>query len=88
MANTLASNVVATLLDKLGSDDAFRELFQKNPAAALQQAGASKADAESCAHCMKPGKLASKDAIKASKQALTAQLTGALNLTPVHLNAS
>ena len=87
MANTLASSVVATLLDKLGSDDAFRELFQKNPAAALQQAGASKADAESCAHCMKPSKLADKATIKATQKALTAQLTGKLDQTPVHLTA-
>jgi putative modified peptide len=87
MANTLAGNVVATLLDKLGSDDDFRKLFTNNPEAALKKAGASDADAKSCGGCLKVAKLASKDAINASKQALTTQLTGALNLTPVHLNA-
>lgn len=87
MANTLTGNVVATLLDKLGSDDTFRDLFQKNPAAALQQAGASKADAESCAACLSVSKLPDKATIKASGQALTTQLMGTLTQTPVHLNA-
>ena len=87
MANTLASSVVATLLDKLGSDDDFRKQFVADPESALKQAGASDADSKHCAGCLKVTKLASKEAIKASKQALTAQLTGALNLTPVHLNA-
>ena len=87
MANTLAGNVVATLLDKLGSDDDFRELFTNNPEAALKKAGAADADAKSCAECFKVVKLASKDAIKASRQVLTAQLTGKLTQTPIHLNA-
>ena len=88
MANTpnpMPANVVAALLDKLGSDDAFRDLFTKNPAAALKQVGAP--EPEACAGCMKVTNLASKDAIKASRQALTTQLAGKLNLTPVHLNA-
>jgi putative modified peptide len=87
MANPLAGNIVATLLDKLGSDDDFRALFTNNPEAALKKAGASDADAKSCAGCLKVAKLASKDAIKASRQALTAQLTGKLTQTPIHLNA-
>lgn len=87
MANLLAGNVVATLLDKLGSDDDFRKLFTNNPEAALKSAGASDADAKSCAGCLKVTSLASKDAIKASRQALTAQLTGTLTQTPVTLNA-
>jgi putative modified peptide len=81
----LPGSVVATLLDKLGSDDTFRDLFQKNPAAALKQVGAP--EPENCAACMTVTKLASKDTIKASSQALTAQLTGTLEQTPVTLNA-
>lgn len=87
MANLLAGNVVATLLDKLGSDDDFRKLFADDPETALKKAGASAADAKSCAGCLKVTKLASKDAIKASNQALTTQLTGKLTQTPVTLNA-
>jgi putative modified peptide len=87
MANTLAGNIVATLLDKLGSDDDFRKLFTDDPEAALKKAGASDADAKSCRGCLKVTKLASKDAIKASNQALTTQLTGRLTQTPIHLNA-
>jgi putative modified peptide len=87
MANTLPGNVVAALLDKLGSDDDFRKLFTNNPEAAFKQAGASDADAKSCAGCLKVTNLAGKDAIKGSRQALTAQLTGKLTQTPIHLNA-
>jgi putative modified peptide len=81
----LPSNVVATLLDKLGSDDTFRDLFQQNPAAALKQIGVQEPDA--FAMCMAVTKLASKDAIKASSQVLTAQLTGTLAQQPITLNA-
>jgi putative modified peptide len=81
----LPSNVVATLLDKLSSDDTFRDLFQQNPAAALKQIGAP--EPEASAACMAVTKLASKDAIKASGHALTAQLTGTLMLQPITLNA-
>jgi putative modified peptide len=81
----MPANVVATLLDKLGSDDAFRDLFTKNPAAALKQVGAP--EPEACAACMTVTNLASKDAIKASRQALTSQLTATLGQTPVTLNA-
>jgi len=87
MANLLAGNVVATLLDKLGSDDDFRTLFTNNPEAALKKAGASDADAKSCAGCLKVTKLAGKDAIKGSRQALASQLTATLGQTPVTLNA-
>jgi putative modified peptide len=81
----LPRNVVATLLDKLGSDDTFRDLFQKNPAAALKQIGVQ--EPEAFAICMTVTKLASKDAIKASSHALTTQLTGTLGQQPITLNA-
>lgn len=87
MANPLPGNVVAALLDKLGSDDDFRALFTNNPEAALKKAGASDADAKSCAGCVQVSSLTGKDAIKASRQALTAQLTATLTQTPIHLNA-
>jgi putative modified peptide len=84
-AKPLAANVVASLLDKLGSDDAFRDLFQKNPAEALRQVGAP--DPEHCALCMKAPKLASKEAIKGANKQLTAQLTATLAQQPITLVA-
>ena len=84
-AKPLPAKVVASLLDKLSSDDAFRDLFQKNPAAALRQVGAP--DPEGCAACMTVKKLAPKDAIKAASKELTAQLTKTLMLQPITLNA-
>jgi putative modified peptide len=84
-AKPLPANVVASLLDKLGSDDAFRDLFQKNAVAALRQIGAP--DPEGCAMCMKAPMLASKDAIKAANKQLTTQLTGTLGQQPITLVA-
>lgn len=81
----LPNNVVAALLHKLGNDDQFRELFQRDTVEALRQVGAP--DPEGCAPCMKVTKLADKATIRASGDALTAQLTGALALVPIHLNA-
>ncbi len=83
MANNpkpLPGNVVAQLLTKLGSDDAFRALFQKDPAAALKQVGAP--DPEGSALCLKVAKLADKEAIKAAHAALTTQLAGNLGQHP------
>ena len=82
-ASGLPSDVAARLLDKLSTDDVFRDLFQNDSAAALKQVGAP----EGCAACLTVTKLASKDAIKATKHALLGQLTGTLDQTPVHLNA-
>jgi putative modified peptide len=79
---SLPQNVVATLLDKLGSDDAFRELFQQTPLAALKAAGATQEEAEGCAHCLKVSKLADKATIVASHQALQAMLTASMAFQP------
>ena len=84
-AKPLPAKVVASLLDKLGSDDAFRDLFQKNAVAALRQIGAP--DPEGCAMCMKAPELASKEAIKAANKQLTTQLTGTLGQQPITLVA-
>jgi putative modified peptide len=87
MATQLPKAVASKLLDKLGSDDAFRALFQKDVVAALKQVGASDADANSCAGCLRVGKLADKATIKASSQALTSMLTAAMGQQP-HLLAA
>lgn len=87
MANPagLPKEIAATLLEKLGSDDAFRATFEKSPVQALRQIGAP--DPEGCAGCMTVKKLASKEAIKAARATLSAQITAALMLQPIRLNA-
>lgn len=84
---TLSKEVVAALLDKLGEDDAFRALFASDPAAALEQVGAAKADAAGCARCLKVTRLADKKTIRDSRTALTGQLTAAMDLRVIHLDA-
>jgi len=88
MATTpqLPSAVVTVLLEKLGTDDAFRALFQQNPAAALEQAGASHAQAEGCSKCLKVSALADKATIQSSSKALTSMLTASMGQQP-HLLA-
>lgn len=74
----LSEDTVDTLLDKLSSDDGFREQFQKDPRSALAAAGHKpSADAsvvEGAWMCMGVSQLASKEAIKASRDALRTQL--------------
>ena len=83
----LPKDVVAALLDKLSADDAFRDLFAKDPAAALKRVGASEADAEGCARCLKVSKLADKKVIQESRAALTTKLTASMDLRVIHLDA-
>jgi putative modified peptide len=70
MAGTLKPDVADKLLDKLATDDNFRDLFSKNPEAALKQVGHTGAAA-----CMRCKKLAGKDAIAKSRDALRTMLT-------------
>lgn len=77
----LSEETVDALLDKLSSDDDFRDTFQKNPRKALGALGhkpAQDTKVESGAwSCMSVSKLASKDAIKASRDTLRKQLLSA-----------
>ena len=77
-AKPLPPKVVAYLLDKLGNDDTFRNLFVTDLVEALTQAGAP--EPEDCARCMKVPKLADKKVIRDTNEALRNQLTGNLNL--------
>lgn len=74
----LSEDTVDTLLDKLSSDDDFRAQFQKNPRQALAAAGHAPArDAtvtDGAWACMDVKQLASKEAIRASRDALRTQL--------------
>lgn len=79
MSFKLSEETVDALLKKLGSDDAFRDLFQKNPRRALASLGhqaalkASDTD-EGIWMCMSTSALASKEAIRASHEVLREQL--------------
>jgi putative modified peptide len=76
----LSDTVVDTLLDKLSNDDAFRAQFQINPRAALAMVGhraAAEARDEDAGiwRCLGVTQLASKEAIRASREVLRRQLT-------------
>lgn len=81
MSNTLSDETAAKLLDKLASDDDFRDLFQKDPRQALAQVGhAPAADSsvkEGIWTCMSVSHLADKKAIAASRDTLRKQLATA-----------
>lgn len=93
MAFNVSEDIVDALLDKLATDDGFRALFQKDPRAALAQVG-DKASADSSVkegawNCMAVGELASKEAIKATRDALRKQLVSAQAAqSPIALEAS
>jgi putative modified peptide len=77
----LSEDTVDTLLDKLATDDDFRATFSKNPRAALASVGhkpsADPGVAEGAWTCLAVSQLASKEAIKASRDALRQQLLSA-----------
>ena len=78
MPFSLSETTVDALLDKLSSDDKFRDLFQKDPRQALAAVGhtpaADKSVSEGAWLCLDVGQLASKEAIKASRDVLRKQL--------------
>lgn len=77
----LSEDTVDTLLDKLSSDDQFRETFQKNPRRALAAVGhqdAGDADqVQGAWTCLTVSQLADKDTIRASRDKLREQLLSA-----------
>jgi len=85
MSNKLSAEVADKLLDRLSTDDDFRDLFEKNPRAALRQVGHETpaqhreirgSDPVMCAN-LKNG-LASKEAIQAGRESMKAALTSVL----------
>jgi putative modified peptide len=87
MSNAFSPEVADALLDKLSTDDEFRGLFEKDPAAALATighrapakkqglaAGTESVDPAMCCS-LKNGKLADKATIQASREKLRAFLT-------------
>ena len=85
----IAPQVADRLLELLGTDDVFRQLFKNDPAQALKKVGFVESATEaSPAGCfMGIEKLAPKAAILASSAELKAMLTSGLGMTPIQLNA-
>lgn len=85
----LAPEVADRLLDLLASDDEFRDLFARDPAAALVKAGydASAAEDLKLLHSrLQVGGLASKDAIASARDEIRSSLTSGLGMQPILLN--
>jgi putative modified peptide len=85
MAKNFSREVADALLDKLSSDDKFRELFEHNPRAALHQIGHdTPKDLEGIVGsdpvmCLRSsGGLASKEQIRAARSELQEQLTSGI----------
>lgn len=83
MTNKFSPEVADKLLDKLSTDNDFRELFQKNPRAALRKVGHETPEADRdvkgqdpvlCSYNLKGG-LASMEAIRAGHDKIKAALT-------------
>ena len=79
MSTNLSLDVANQLLDKLSSDDDFRQQFVSDPEAALRSLGPRAASFAAASACMKVDALASKDAIAASRKALTKMLATQLS---------
>lgn len=73
-------DVVDKLLDRLSSDDAFRDTFAKDPREALRQVGHETPEqyigvaGRDAVMCCTVDTLASKEAIKASRKELSARI--------------
>jgi putative modified peptide len=93
MAFKASAETIDALLDKLGSDDKFRELFQSNPRAALAAVGHAEArdggPSEGLWRCVAVKELASKEQIQASRDKLRSQLLSAqASYHPITLEAA
>ena len=79
MSFNLPEPIIYTLLDKLAHDDDFRDIFSKQPRAALAQLGygpaADMSQAAGIWDCWKVRSLASKESIVAARSALRAQFS-------------
>lgn len=96
MANTFSPEVADKLLEKLSTDQAFRDLFEKNPRAALKKVGheTPEVDRDTKGHdpvlcCYNVnGGLASMETIRAGREKIKASLTSAQVHTVFSLSAS
>lgn len=74
---TIPSDVAISLLQRLGSDDQFRDLFKSNPRMALREVGYILPPTATTPMCMMVTELASKREIQHAHDGLHAHLTGA-----------
>jgi len=82
-AAPLDPKVAAKLLDKLSTDNEFRRLFKKDPAAALKKAGYTGLPLESSSlSCMSVQRIAPKQEIAAARE----QILSYLSSTTAQLN--
>jgi putative modified peptide len=81
MAKNFSRDVADKLLDKLSSDDDFRDLFQKDPRAAVAKVGHVTPEADvgkagvDPVMCLSGAKLASKEDIRKARGKLQDQLS-------------
>lgn len=75
MPYNFSGEFVDRLLDRLGSDDAFREQFQADPRAAVESLGHRVAPGDAAdLMCLKCDRLADKKDIQASREGLRKEL--------------
>ena len=68
----MSKDQVRLLLDKLGSDDSFRQMYEESPALALKQLGVAAEFIEKMkTRCLAPNHLAPKSVYRAASQQLT-----------------
>lgn len=76
MARPLPPELVDKLLQKLGSDNRFRAAFRRDPTAAMLRLGAPADFKTGTWGCLRPRRLASKEAIRTARAIIRdAQLT-------------
>ena len=83
----LDPKIADKLLDKLGNDDHFRELFVQDPATALGRVGLASTQTEAALagmSCMQVENIAPKEEIQASRDELRSYLTSTDTHTVVH----
>ncbi len=89
MSKPLPPALVDALLDKLATDDAFREAFARDPRSALSSlAGAVELQGFTAWSCLTVSRLASKEEIARDRQLLRSQLCSALRDIPHRLDVS
>ena len=96
VSNRFSPEVVDKLLGNLSSDQAFRDLFEKNPRAALRQVGHETPEADRdikgqdpvlCCYNLSPKGLASNEAIRVGRERMKAALTSTQSQTIFNFSA-
>jgi putative modified peptide len=87
MSETLTPELADRLLDQLSQDDGFRDLFRKDPRAALAQVGLDTSGTDGAWQCLQVKDLASKEAIRAARDELRKQLVFGMGFNPHRLES-